>query len=179
MLCETVCPLVKTLSRDARAKKSQPRSGVRMQPTPKGVGDPLMTLAAVVQHLQVLEKSGLVHTRKIGRVRTCRIESNGLTLAERWIADRSGKAALIAWESCWPRKIRATAPEVYSQSQIPHPVAKDATRVGNPQTPPRFQTGDAHPPRSRPVADNHHPWLRSAKFISFSSSACQIRLRIH
>jgi hypothetical protein len=43
MLCETVCPLVKTLSRDARAKESQPRSGVRMQPTPKGVGDPLKT----------------------------------------------------------------------------------------------------------------------------------------
>ncbi len=47
-----------------------------------------ITLAAVVQHLQVLEKSGLVHTEKIGRVRTCRIESKGFTVAERWIADR-------------------------------------------------------------------------------------------
>jgi DNA-binding transcriptional ArsR family regulator len=47
-----------------------------------------VTLAAVVQHLQVLEKSGLVRTEKIGRVRTCRIESKGLTLAEQWIADR-------------------------------------------------------------------------------------------
>lgn len=47
-----------------------------------------ITLAAVVQHLQVLEKSGLVHTTKVGRVRTCRIEPSGLSLAERWISDR-------------------------------------------------------------------------------------------
>ena len=47
-----------------------------------------ITLAAVVQHLQVLENSGLVQTEKIGRVRTCRIEPQGLTLAERWISER-------------------------------------------------------------------------------------------
>ena len=47
-----------------------------------------ITLAAVVQHLQVLEKSGLVRTEKIGRVRTCSIEPRGLTVAERWIEDR-------------------------------------------------------------------------------------------
>jgi DNA-binding transcriptional ArsR family regulator len=47
-----------------------------------------ITLAAVVQHLQVLEKSGLVRTEKIGRVRTCSIEPHGLTVAERWIEDR-------------------------------------------------------------------------------------------
>ena len=47
-----------------------------------------ITLAAVVQHLQVLEKSGLVRTEKVGRVRTCRMESDGLKVAERWIRDR-------------------------------------------------------------------------------------------
>jgi DNA-binding transcriptional ArsR family regulator len=47
-----------------------------------------ITLAAVVQHLQVLEESGLVQTEKIGRVRTCRIEPKGLSVAERWINDR-------------------------------------------------------------------------------------------
>lgn len=47
-----------------------------------------ITLAAVVQHLQVLEESGLVHTEKVGRVRTCRIEPRGLTVAERWIDER-------------------------------------------------------------------------------------------
>jgi len=47
-----------------------------------------MTLAAVVQHLQILEKSGLVRTEKVGRVRTCRIEPKGLSVAERWIDER-------------------------------------------------------------------------------------------
>ena len=47
-----------------------------------------ITLAAVVQHLQVLEKSGLVHTEKAGRVRTCRMEPKGLSVAEQWIGDR-------------------------------------------------------------------------------------------
>ena len=47
-----------------------------------------ITLAAVVQHLQVLERSGLVHTEKAGRVRTCRMESAGLTVVEQWIDDR-------------------------------------------------------------------------------------------
>ena len=57
--------------------------------TVSGLAEPLaITLAAVVQHLQVLEKSGLVRTEKVGRVRTCRIESKGFTVAEQWIADR-------------------------------------------------------------------------------------------
>jgi DNA-binding transcriptional ArsR family regulator len=44
-----------------------------------------MSLAAVVQHLQVLEESGLVQTEKAGRVRTCRIAPAGLSAAEQWI----------------------------------------------------------------------------------------------
>jgi DNA-binding transcriptional ArsR family regulator len=47
-----------------------------------------ITLAAVVQHLQVLEASGLVQTEKVGRVRTCRIEPKGFSVAERWINER-------------------------------------------------------------------------------------------
>jgi DNA-binding transcriptional ArsR family regulator len=47
-----------------------------------------ITLTAVVQHLQVLEASGLVRTEKVGRVRTCRIETAGLSVAEQWIGDR-------------------------------------------------------------------------------------------
>jgi DNA-binding transcriptional ArsR family regulator len=46
-----------------------------------------ITLAAVVQHLQVLEQSGLVRTEKAGRVRTCRMEPAGLSAAEKWIAN--------------------------------------------------------------------------------------------
>jgi DNA-binding transcriptional ArsR family regulator len=53
------------------------------------LAEPLeLTLAAVVQHLQVLEESGLVNTEKVGRIRTCRIEPKGLSVAEQWIEDR-------------------------------------------------------------------------------------------
>jgi DNA-binding transcriptional ArsR family regulator len=52
-----------------------------------------MSLAAVVQHLQVLEESGLVRTEKVGRVRTCRIEPTALRTAEDWISERR-----IGWE---------------------------------------------------------------------------------
>lgn len=47
-----------------------------------------MSLAAVVQHVQVLEASGLVRSEKVGRVRTCAIEPDTLRSAERWIAER-------------------------------------------------------------------------------------------
>jgi DNA-binding transcriptional ArsR family regulator len=47
-----------------------------------------MSLAAVVQHVQVLEASGLVRSAKVGRVRTCTIEPAALRTAERWISER-------------------------------------------------------------------------------------------
>lgn len=47
-----------------------------------------MSLPAVMQHLQVLETSGLVRSEKLGRVRTCQIEPSGLQLAEQWINQR-------------------------------------------------------------------------------------------
>jgi len=47
-----------------------------------------MSLPAIVQHLAVLEASGLVRSEKIGRVRTCRIEPAALSLAERWFDQR-------------------------------------------------------------------------------------------
>jgi DNA-binding transcriptional ArsR family regulator len=47
-----------------------------------------MTLAAVVQHVQVLEAAGLVTTQKIGRVRTVTVDSEGLRAAEAWLAAR-------------------------------------------------------------------------------------------
>jgi DNA-binding transcriptional ArsR family regulator len=48
----------------------------------------VMSLPAVMQHLAVLETSGLVLSEKAGRVRTCRINSAGLSEAEQWIAGR-------------------------------------------------------------------------------------------
>jgi DNA-binding transcriptional ArsR family regulator len=47
-----------------------------------------MSLPAVVQHLHVLEASGLVRSQKLGRVRTCTLEPTGLRAAERWISER-------------------------------------------------------------------------------------------
>src|SRR3982751_4480251 len=47
-----------------------------------------MSLPAVVQHLQVLEASGLVRSEKVGRVRTCRIAPTALRTAEQWITER-------------------------------------------------------------------------------------------
>ena len=46
-----------------------------------------MSLPSVVQHLQVLEASGLIQTEKAGRVRTCRMAPLALAAAERWLTD--------------------------------------------------------------------------------------------
>ena len=53
----------------------------------------VMSLPAVMQHLAVLETSGLVVSQKSGRVRTCRINPTVLAEAERWIAERR-----LEWE---------------------------------------------------------------------------------
>jgi DNA-binding transcriptional ArsR family regulator len=47
-----------------------------------------MSLPSIVQHLQVLEASGLIHSEKVGRVRTCQIGAKALGNAERWISER-------------------------------------------------------------------------------------------
>lgn len=47
-----------------------------------------MSLAAVLQHVRVLEASGLVRSEKIGRVRTCHLQLASLRTAERWISER-------------------------------------------------------------------------------------------
>ena len=53
-----------------------------------------ISLPAVVQHLHVLESSGVVRSHKLGRVRTCEIEPLALSTAERWISERRA-----AWEA--------------------------------------------------------------------------------
>ena len=50
-----------------------------------------MSLPAVLQHLQLLEQSGLVRTEKVGRVRTCTIEVAAFQPAERWIHERRAR----------------------------------------------------------------------------------------
>jgi|SRR4051794_13500747 len=55
-----------------------------------------MSLPAVVQHLQVLQVSGLVSSKKVGRVRTCRIEPEAMRPVEQWIGAR---------RSSWERRL--------------------------------------------------------------------------
>src|ERR671921_1513748 len=55
-----------------------------------------MSLPAVVQHLQVLETSGLVRSEKIGRVRICEIEPAALRPVEQWVSAR---------RSTWERRL--------------------------------------------------------------------------
>lgn len=75
-----------------------------------------MTLPAVMQHLQVLEASGLVRSSKQGRVRTCRIDRRALMSAEKWIADR---------RESWERRLDvlgeylASAPEAPTKRKRP------------------------------------------------------------
>lgn len=65
---------------------------VRLSRGPASVSElakPLpMSLPAVLQHLQMLEASGLVRSEKKGRVRTCRIEPKALSAAEHWISEQ-------------------------------------------------------------------------------------------
>jgi DNA-binding transcriptional ArsR family regulator len=62
-----------------------------------GLAGPLdISLTAVMQHLQVLEESGLVRTEKVGRVRTCRIEPAGFSVLERWMGEQ---------RSMWERRL--------------------------------------------------------------------------
>jgi DNA-binding transcriptional ArsR family regulator len=58
------------------------------------LGRPLqMSLAAIVQHVQVLEASGLVQSRKTGRVRVCEVNLDTFDVAEQWLTGRR-----TAWE---------------------------------------------------------------------------------
>ncbi len=47
-----------------------------------------MSLPAAMLHLKVLEDCGLVTSQKVGRVRTCRIEPQMLSQAEKWVSER-------------------------------------------------------------------------------------------
>jgi DNA-binding transcriptional ArsR family regulator len=71
-----------------------------------------MSLPAVVQHLQLLEQSGLVKTQKVGRVRTCSIDSGALSLAERWLSERR-----LGWERRFDRLGAMLAEEAASEGE--------------------------------------------------------------
>jgi DNA-binding transcriptional ArsR family regulator len=46
-----------------------------------------VSLPTVMQHLDVLQRSGLVHSEKVGRVRTCRLDPGPMHAVEEWIVE--------------------------------------------------------------------------------------------
>lgn len=57
--------------------------------SPSQLVSPLdISLAAVMQHIQVLENCGLVSTEKVGRTRTCKINPAGIATLEEWLKTR-------------------------------------------------------------------------------------------
>jgi DNA-binding transcriptional ArsR family regulator len=81
-----------------------------------------ITLAAVVQHVQVLEQAGIVHSEKVGRVRTCRLEPKGLAVAERWIAERRSR---------WERRLDRLGAVL--TERLPPAGPGESAAPGNPQ----------------------------------------------
>jgi DNA-binding transcriptional ArsR family regulator len=79
------------------------------------LAEPLaVSLAAVVQHLQVLEESGVIRTEKVGRVRTCSIAPEGLRLAEQWINERM---------TLWQRRLDRLG-EILAEHEAEEPLHK-------------------------------------------------------
>ena len=62
----------------------------RLGEGPASVGDlarPFdMALPSFMKHIRMLEGTGLIRTRKVGRVRTCAIETQALSAAETWLS---------------------------------------------------------------------------------------------
>lgn len=79
-----------------------------------------ITVAAVVQHLHVLEQSGVVHTEKVGRTRTCRIAPRGLEVATDWIAAR---------RALWERRLDRLGVILAEDEQTTEPATQ---KQGNP-----------------------------------------------
>src|SRR5271165_1119093 len=74
-----------------------------------------MSLAAVVQHVQVLEACGLVTSEKVGRTRTCRIQPARLRSAEEWITQR---------RSAWERRLDRLGDLLDEDSDDPTPTTR-------------------------------------------------------
>lgn len=69
-----------------------------------------MALPSFVQHLRVLESSGLVDSRKVGRVRYCRLSPAPLDDARTW---------LFAQRTSWERRLDRLDRHLQSMAQDP------------------------------------------------------------
>lgn len=52
-----------------------------------------MAMPTLLQHVRVLETSGLIATEKVGRVRTCSLRADVMASTEQWLAQQRA-----AWE---------------------------------------------------------------------------------
>ncbi|WP_426128012.1 ArsR/SmtB family transcription factor [Pararhizobium sp. PWRC1-1] len=77
-----------------------------------------MSLPSVMQHLQVLELSGLVQSQKVGRVRTCTIDREVLSLAEQWISDR---------RALWGRRLDALGEYLAENPEDPETIKTETS----------------------------------------------------
>jgi DNA-binding transcriptional ArsR family regulator len=91
------------------------------------------TLASIVQHIQVLEGSGLIVTAKVGRTRTCRVSSDAFARVEDWLSERRR-----IWEG---RFDRLGALLETSEMPVPAPLVTELPPL-EPATPRR-----PHPPQ--------------------------------
>lgn len=82
-----------------------------------------ISLPAVVQHLHVLETSGLVRSQKLGRVRTCTLEPTALRAAERWISERR-----TVWEESLDRLGTYLAEQPDQPQHRKHPPHQGSTQ---------------------------------------------------
>ena len=78
-----------------------------------------MSLPSVMQHLQVLELSGLVQSQKVGRVRTCTIDRQVLSLAEQWISDR---------RALWSRRLDALGEYLADNPEDPETIQTETSK---------------------------------------------------
>ncbi len=85
-----------------------------------------MSLPGVMQHLAVLEASGLVRSQKVGRVRTCTVEPSVLRGAERWISERR-----LLWERRLDRLGEVLAEDVNSAGSAAGGAESNANAKGD------------------------------------------------
>ena len=65
-----------------------------------------MSLPAVLKHLGILEEAGLMRSRKVGRVKYCRLEARALAPVANWIEARA---------AAWSQRLDALAHHLEEQ----------------------------------------------------------------
>ena len=84
-----------------------------------------MTLPSFMQHLQILEQSGLVKSNKTGRIRTYELEPQGIQQVENW---------LVQQRRIWTQRLDQLDQYLLEQ--------KEQENIESPDLPPPIQKGD-------------------------------------